>query len=112
MAPLHHILIGLVIKYLRETLFMKHKWAQAVDMNHGLNLGDVGVIIIVEGTKKGAMGLVWSPGTVKDIHRVLEREIKTKVSFKLSGKRHDYMWIDDVELNAKNLLIYLVKHYG
>jgi hypothetical protein len=36
----------------------------------------------MEGTKKGAMGLVWSSGTVKDVHRAVEREMKTKVTFK------------------------------
>jgi hypothetical protein len=62
----------------------------------------------VEGTKKGAMGLVWSLGTVKDIHRAVEREIKSKVSFKLIGERHEDMWIDGVQLNVKEVLIYLI----
>jgi hypothetical protein len=81
-------------------------------MNHGLNLGGIEVIRNMEGTEKGVMGLVWSSGTVKDVHRAVEREMKTKVVFKLIGKRHDDMWIDGVQLNVKELLIYLIKHFG
>jgi hypothetical protein len=58
MTPLRYLLIGFVIVFLRETLFTKKKWAQAVDVNHGLNLGGIEVIRNMEGTKKGAMGLV------------------------------------------------------
>jgi hypothetical protein len=111
MTPLWNLLIGFVIVFLRETLFNKKK-AQAVDMNHGLNLGVIEVIRNTEGTKKGAMGLVWLSGTVKDVHRAVEREMKTKVAFKLIGERHDDMWIDGVQLNVKELLIYLIKHFG
>jgi hypothetical protein len=71
-------------------------------MNHGLNLGGIEVIRNMEGTKKGAMGLVWSSGTVKDVHRAVEREMQTKVAFKLIGERHDDMWIDGVQLNVKD----------
>jgi hypothetical protein len=59
----------------------------------------------MKGAKKGAMGLVWSSGTVKDVHRAVEREIKTKVSFKLIGEHHEDMWIDGVQINVKELLI-------
>jgi hypothetical protein len=45
MAPLLHLLIGLMSVLPRATLFAKHKWAHAVDMNHGLNLGGTEVII-------------------------------------------------------------------
>jgi hypothetical protein len=58
------------------------------------------------------MGLVWSSGTVKDVHRSVERETQTKVAFKLSGERHDDIWIDCVQLNVKELLIYLIQHFG
>jgi hypothetical protein len=58
------------------------------------------------------MGLVWSSGTVKYFNRVVEREMKTKVSFQLIGERHDDMWIDGLEINLKDLLIYLIKHRG
>jgi hypothetical protein len=70
-------------------------------MNHGLNLGGIEVIRNMEGTKKGAMGLVWSSVTVKDVHCAVEQEMKTKVSFKLIDERHEYMWIDGVQLNIK-----------
>jgi hypothetical protein len=92
--------------------FSKQKWAQAVDINHGLNLGGIEVIRSMEGIKKGAMGLVWSSGTVKDVHRAVEREMQTKVPFKLSGEHHEDMWIDGVQLDVKKLLIYLIKHFG
>jgi hypothetical protein len=32
-----------------------------------------------------------------------------KVAFKLIGERHGDMWIDGVQLNVKELLIYLIK---
>jgi hypothetical protein len=85
---------------------------QSVDMNHGLNLGGIDVIRNVKGTKKGSMGLVWSSGTVKAVHRAVERKMKTKVAFKLIGERHNYMWIYGVQLNVKELLIYLIKDFG
>jgi hypothetical protein len=44
MTPLRYLLIGFVIVFLRETLFTKKIWAQAVNMNHGLNLGGIEVI--------------------------------------------------------------------
>jgi hypothetical protein len=75
--------------------------ARCPPTNHGMNLGGIEVIRNMEGTKKGAMGLVWSSGTVKDVHRAVEREMKTKVAFKLIGERHDDMWIDGVQLNVK-----------
>jgi hypothetical protein len=34
------------------------------------------------------------------------------VAFRLIGERHDDMWIDGVQLNVKELLIYLIKHLG
>jgi hypothetical protein len=30
----------------------------------------------------------------------------------LIGERHDDMWIDVVELDVKELLVYLINHYG
>jgi hypothetical protein len=39
-------------------LYLRKKWAQAVDMNHGLNLGGIEVIREMEGTKKGGQGTV------------------------------------------------------
>jgi hypothetical protein len=66
----------------------------------------------MEGTKKGSMGLVWSSGTVKDVQRAVEREMQTKVLFKSIGEDHEVMWIYDVQLDVKELLIYLVKHFG
>jgi hypothetical protein len=112
MTPLRYLLISFVIVFLRETLFTKKKSAQAVDMNHGLNLGGMEVIRNMEGTKKGSMGLVWSSCTVKDVHREVEQEMKAKVAFKLISERHGNMWIDGVQLNVKELLIYLIKHFG
>jgi hypothetical protein len=41
MTHVHHLLIGFMIVLLRESLFMNQKWAQAVDMNQGLNLGSI-----------------------------------------------------------------------
>jgi hypothetical protein len=81
-------------------------------MNHGLNLGGIEAIRNMEGTKKGAMGLVLSSGTGNDVHRAVEREMHTKVAFKLIGERHDNMCTDGVQLNVKELLIYLIKHFG
>jgi hypothetical protein len=97
--------------FTRDCVYKK-KSAQTVDMNHGLNLGDIEVIPKTEGTKKGAMGLVWLSGTVKYVHRAVEREMKTNMSFKLIDERHEDMWIDGVQLNVKEVLIYLIKHFG
>jgi hypothetical protein len=97
--------------FTRDFVYQK-QWANAEDMNHGLNLGGIEVIRNTEGTKKGAMGLAWSSGTVKYVHRAVEREMQTKVAFKLLGERHDDMWIDGVQLNVKELLIYLIKNFG
>jgi hypothetical protein len=58
------------------------------------------------------MGLLWSSGMVKDVHRAVEREMQEKVSFKLIGERHKYMWIDGVQLDLKEILIYLRNHFG
>jgi hypothetical protein len=73
MIPLRHLLLGLVIVFLRETMFTRKKWSQAVDMNHRLNLGGIEVILEMEGNKKGCMGIVWSSGMIKDVHRAVER---------------------------------------
>jgi hypothetical protein len=51
-------------------------------------------------------------GMLKYVHRTVEREIKTHNSFKLIGERFDDTWIDWVELNVKELFVYLIKHYG
>jgi hypothetical protein len=59
MAPLRCLLIGLGVILLREMLFTTTKRADAVDMNHGLNLGGIEVIRDVEGMKKGGHGIVW-----------------------------------------------------
>jgi hypothetical protein len=48
---------------------------------------------------------------VKDVHPDVESDMK-KVSFKLVGKRFNDTWIDGVELDVKELCIYLIKHYG
>jgi hypothetical protein len=72
-------------------------------MNHGLNLGGIEVIRNTEGNTKGSMWLVWSSGTFKDVHRAVEREMKTKVSFKLIGERHEDMLIDGVQLDVKEI---------
>jgi hypothetical protein len=80
-------------------------------MNQGFNLGGIEVIRSLERTKKGAMGLVWSSGTVKHVHPTVEHDMQTKVSFKLIGERHEDTWIDGVQLNLEELLIYLIKHF-
>jgi hypothetical protein len=36
----------------------------------------------------------------------------SKVSFKLIGEAHQDVWVDVVELNVKELLIYTITHYG
>jgi hypothetical protein len=82
-----------------KTLVFVYQRLQAVDMN-------------MEGNEKEAIGLLCSSGTVKDVHGAVKREMKTKVMFKLGGERHDDMWIDDVQFNVKELLIYLIKHFG
>jgi hypothetical protein len=97
---------------LHETLITQQNWSHVVDMNHRLNLGGIEVIRSMDGMKKGAMGLVWSSSTVKDVHRAVERQMKKKISFRVIGERHDDMLIEDVELDVKELLIYLVKHCG
>jgi hypothetical protein len=74
MTPLQYLLIGFIIVFYVR-LCLQKKWAQAVGMNRGLNLGGIYVILNTEGTEKGAMGLVWSSGTVTDVHRDVEREI-------------------------------------
>jgi hypothetical protein len=112
MIPLQHLLIGFVIVFMRDTMFTKKKWDQAVDMNHGLNLRGIEVIREIEGNKKGYMGLVWSSGTIKDVNRAVERELMSKVSFKLISEAHQDVWVDVVELNVKELLLYIIKHYG
>jgi hypothetical protein len=112
MRPLWHILIGLVVVMLHETLFTANKWAQEVDMNHVLNIGSIQVIREMEGNKKGYKGMVWSLGTVKDVHRAVERKLKTLISFKLIDERHQDVWVDGVELDVKQLLINSIKHYG
>jgi hypothetical protein len=43
--------------------------------------------------------------TVKDVHRAVEQEMKMKLSFKVIGERHEYMWIDGVQLDVKELLM-------
>jgi hypothetical protein len=63
MRPLQHILIGLVVVLLCQTLFTKKKWSEAVDINHGFNLRGIKVIHDMEGNKKGCKVLVWSLGT-------------------------------------------------
>jgi hypothetical protein len=85
------------------TLFTK-KWAEAVDTNHGLNLGGIEVIHEMEGTKRGEHGLVWSSSTVKDVHRAVESDLEKQVSFKVIGERFNGNWIDGVELDVKNYL--------
>jgi hypothetical protein len=77
-----------------------------------LNLGEIEVIRSTEGTQKGAMVLVLSSGTMKDVHHAVEREMKTKVLFKVIGERHDNIWIDGVQLEVKELLIYIIKYFG
>jgi hypothetical protein len=72
-SPLRHLVIGLMILFMREIMFTRKKWVQAVDMNHGLNLVGIEVIREIEGNKKGCMGLVWSSSMIKDIHRAVER---------------------------------------
>jgi hypothetical protein len=96
----------------RETMLTRKKWAHAVDMNHGLNLGGIEVIREMEGNKKGCMGLIWSSGTIKNVHRAVEREMMSKVQFKLIGEAHQDVWVDGVELDVKELLIYIIAHYG
>jgi hypothetical protein len=56
------------------------------------------------------VGLVWSSGTIKDVHKAVEKEMMSKVPFKLIGEAHQYVWVDGVELDAKELLIYIIKH--
>jgi hypothetical protein len=58
------------------------------------------------------MGMVCSSGTVKDVHCAMEREMQTKVSFKLNDERHENMWIGGVQLDVKEILIYLINHFG
>jgi hypothetical protein len=48
----------------------------------------------------------------KDVHRAAEREMMSKVSFKLIGGAHQDVWVDGVGLDVKELLIYIIKHYG
>jgi hypothetical protein len=69
--PLSHLLVTLVVVFLRETIFTKKKWAQAVDMNHGLNLCGIEVVRAMEGLGKNGEGLVWSSRIIKEVHRVV-----------------------------------------
>jgi hypothetical protein len=65
MKLLRHLLVGHVVVLLRETIFTKKKWAQAVYLNHGLNLGGIEVVRAVEGLGKNGQGLVWSSSSIK-----------------------------------------------
>jgi hypothetical protein len=93
-------------------MFTRKKWDHAVDINHGLNLVGIEVIHEMEGNKNGCMGIVWSSGTIKDVHRAVERKMMSNVSFKLIGEAHQDVWVDGVELDVKKFLIYIITHYG
>jgi hypothetical protein len=82
-------------------MFTKKKFAQAVDMNHGLKLGGIEVIHEMDCNKKGCMGLVWAFGMIKDVHRAVEREMMAKVSFKLMDEADQDVWVGGVELAVK-----------
>jgi hypothetical protein len=96
MKSLRHLLVGLVMVLLRKTIFTK-KWAQSVDMNHGLNIGGIEVVRAMEGLGKN--------GKVEDV-------MMKEMDFTIINVRHNYAWIYGVEIDAKKLLIYLVNHYG
>jgi hypothetical protein len=83
-----------------------------VNINHGIKLGGIEVIREMEGMKEGVQGLVWSSSTVKDVDRAVELELRGHKTSKLIAERFDGTWIDGVALNAKELLIYLLKKYG
>jgi hypothetical protein len=110
MSLLQHLIIGLVIVFLRETMFTRNKWAHAVDMNHGLNSGGIEVIRDMEGNKRDA----WDSfgHTIKYVHRAVEREMMSQSSFQLIGEAHQDVWGGGFELDVKELLIYIITHYG
>jgi hypothetical protein len=109
---LMHLLVGIVVVLLCGTIFTKKKWAQAVDMNHGLNLGGIEVVRAMEGRGKNGQGLVWSSIRIKEVHRAVEEVMMKEMDFTIINVRHNDTWIDGVEIDAKKLLIYLVSHYG
>jgi hypothetical protein len=101
MCPLRHLLIALVIVLLRGSLFTKKKWARAVDMHRGLNIGGIEVIRKMKVLKKNESGLVWYSSTIQKVHRAIENEMKKEIQFKISGGRFEDTWIDGVEHCAK-----------
>jgi hypothetical protein len=112
MKPLMQFLVGIVVVLLRETIFTKKKWIQAVDMNHGLNSGGTEVVRAMEGLGKNGQGLVLSSSSIKEVHRAVEEVMMKEMDFTIINVRQNATWIDGVEIDAKKLLIYLVNHYG
>jgi hypothetical protein len=55
---------------------------------------------------------VLSSDTAKGVHCAVKQKMKVKVSFKLIGERHGDMWIDGVQLDLQELLIYLINIFG
>jgi hypothetical protein len=93
-------------------MFTKNKWAHAVDMNHGLNLGEIEVIHEMEVNIKGCMELVCSSGMIKDVHRAVEREIMSKVSFKLIGEAHQVCGWMILSSMWNNSYFFIIKLFG
>jgi hypothetical protein len=82
MKPLMHLLVGIFVVLLRETNFMKKKWAQVLDMSHGIDLAGVEAACAMEGLlDKGRHGLVWSSSSVKEVHRAVEDAMMNKMNF-------------------------------
>jgi hypothetical protein len=110
MKVLKDHLIDATCTHIKEKLYNKTSWAYNVDMFRGLNLTGIDNGRNIELSRNGRR-LIWGSGSVKGIHRQIEKDMHEEIYFEVIKYQDGESVIDGINFDMISLFAYLVKAF-
>jgi hypothetical protein len=111
MKVLKDHLIDAACTHIKENVYTKTSWAYTVDRFHGLNLSGIDNARNIELSRNGRR-LIWGSGSVKGIHRQIEKDMHEEINFEVIKDQDGESVIDGIKFDMRALFTYLVKAFG
>jgi hypothetical protein len=98
--------------HIRENVHTRDVLAEATSRVPGFCLRCVEVFRGIQNAKKKTMKMVWSSGTIKNVHRRVEADMQQTMPMTFIDKIHDDEHADGVKLDVAAIFKYIIEKFG
>jgi hypothetical protein len=109
---LKSLLILLTVRHVRGEVYTKTKLAEATDRVPGFSLRCVEGFRSIQNGKKGVQKMVWSSGSIKKIHRSIEKEMQAIIPMTVINEMHDGSSVDGISFDEEAVFQFIVEKFG